>query len=415
MEPDSVIPLFLALGLILIAARIAGAVARRLGQPRVLGELVVGLLLGPTLFGLFQSSFLGLDSPAIAQTIEELAQLGVLLLMFYIGMEVQLSELARVGNVGILAGVGGSLLTVAFAALFLLFFAYTWQLALFAGVALAATSVSISAQVLLELGLLRTKVGSALLAAALIDDIVAILLVSVVVPVITHGGEIDPWSMAGIVARIVVYLGLAGLTTWFVVPRMLNWINAQRYLEESYGVPALALALVLLYGWSAVYFGGVAAITGAFIAGIGVARVKTGVKRQIEEAITNLAYVFLVPIFFVSIGLSADLRGISLSILPLALGLLAAAVGGKILGCGLGALGGGLRRHEALQLGVSMIPQGEVSLIVASLGISAGIFKASDPLFLALFLTVLLTTILAPMFVRRVFRTSSTAPLAGGG
>lgn len=142
--------------------------------------------------------------------IEELAQLGVLLLMFYIGMEVQLGELARVGNVGLLAGVGGSLLTVAFSAMSALYFGYTWQLALFAGVALAATSVSISAQVLLELGLLRTTVGSALLAAALIDDIVAILLVSVVVPVITHGGGIDPWSLAGIVSRIGAYLRRPG-------------------------------------------------------------------------------------------------------------------------------------------------------------------------------------------------------------
>ena len=415
MEPNSAITLFLALGLIIIAARVAGAVARRLGQPRVLGELVVGVILGPTLLGMFHSSVLGPDSVPIEQTIAELAQLGVLLLMFHIGMEVHLGELARVGSAGILAGMGGSLVTVAFTVLFLLSFNYAWQLALFAGIALAATSVSISAQVLLELGLLRSTVGSALLAAALIDDIVAILLVSLVIPVIAHGGGIDLGSMAGIIARIGIYFGLASLITWFVLPRLLNWISAQPYLGESYGVPALALALVLLYGWSAVYFGSVAAITGAFIAGIGVARVEPAVKRQIEVAVINLAYAFLVPIFFVSIGLRADLRGISLSILPLAIGLLAVAVGGKILGCGFGAFWGGLRRQEALQLGVSMIPQGEVSLIVVSLGISAGIFTASDPLFLALFLTVLLTTLLAPLFVRRVFRSPSTASIAGRG
>lgn len=142
---------------------------------------------------------------------------------------------------------------------------------------------------------------------------------------------------------------------------------------------------------------------------------KPSVKRQIEEAIADLAYVFLVPIFFVSIGLHTDLHGVSLSILPLALCLLAAAVGGGRSSVVVWGAGGGLRRQEALQLGVSMIPQGEVSLIVASLGISTGIFRANDPLFLALFLTVLLTTILAPLFVRRVFRTPSPTPAAGKG
>ena len=173
---NSFIPLMFALGVILLASRAGGAIARRLHQPRVLGQLLVGLLLGPTVLDMLHWGVLqGVD---LQHTIKELAELGVLLLMFNIGLEVHLSELAKVGKVAVFAGVLGVVVPIALTVLVVIPAGYGVYPALFAGVTLAATSVSISAQVLLELGYLHTKEGNALLATALIDDVLAILAVS---------------------------------------------------------------------------------------------------------------------------------------------------------------------------------------------------------------------------------------------
>ncbi|MCC7207105.1 MAG: cation:proton antiporter, partial [Anaerolineae bacterium] len=162
MEQHSVAPLLLALGLIIMAARLAGLLARRFGQPRVLGELLVGVVLGPTILDILHSSFLGLEAAHLDTVVLDLAELGVLLLMFNIGLNVHLEELARVGRVAVVAGVTGALLPLVLSLGLTALFGFTTESGLFAGVTLAATSVSISAQVLLELGVLRTKEGNAL-------------------------------------------------------------------------------------------------------------------------------------------------------------------------------------------------------------------------------------------------------------
>jgi Kef-type K+ transport system membrane component KefB len=404
MDNDPVIALFLALGVIIGAARLVGGLARKLDQPRVLGELLVGVILGPTVFNLLHTSALGLDQAHLEQTIHELAELGVLLLMFSIGLEVHLGELAIVGRTAAAAALGGVVLFVGLAMPLVMAFGYGWQPALFAVVGLAATSVSISAQVLLEMGLLRTKVGSALLATALIDDGVAILLVSLAVAVTHPQGADDVGSLVGIVVRMAVYMGAALAVAWFILPRLMIWVHEQPTIAHAYGVPAFALIVVLVFGWSASYLGGVAAITGAFIAGIGLSRTREAIKHQVEVAVANINYAFLVPIFFVSVGLQTDLRSFPLSGLPLAGLLLLAAMLAKIIGCGSGARWGGFSSREALQLGVCMISRGEVGLIVASLGLASGALKPEEPLFPSLFLVILLTAVLTPPLVRWVFR-----------
>jgi Kef-type K+ transport system membrane component KefB len=175
-------------------------------------------------------------------------------------------------------------------------------------------------------------------------------------------------------------------------------------MQQSYGIPAFALIFALLFGWSAEYFAGVAAITGAFIAGVGLSRVREGARRQIETAVSNIAYVFLVPIFFVSVGLQIDLSAFPLSALPFALLILALAVLTKIVGCGVGARLGGFTNGDSLRLGVCMISRGEVGLIIASLGVSSGVLSTTGPLFPTLFLVILLTTVLTPPLVRLAFQ-----------
>ncbi len=405
MEQNPAIALFLALGVIIAASRIGGTISRRFGQPRVLGELIVGVILGPTLLDLLHAPILnGVD---LHETITSLAELGVLLLMFIVGLEVNIKELAKVGKIAGIAGFAGAIAPVILALPLVMLFGYGWQPALFVGVTLAATSVSISAQVLLELGFLRTKVGNALLATALIDDVLAILLVSLAVAFSAgQGGEaaaVDPGALIAIILRMALYIGGAFLISWFILPRVMNFLDTQPAVKQSYGIPAIALLLALLFGWSAETLGGVAAITGAFIAGVGFSRAKEDVKHEIEEAASYIAYAFLVPIFFINVGLETDLSTFPLTALPFAGLLLVVALISKLGGCGLGAKLGGFTNHESLQLGVCMISRGEVGLIIASLGLSVGVFKADQPLFASLFLVILLTTVVTPILVRQVF------------
>jgi Kef-type K+ transport system membrane component KefB len=409
MEENRAIFLFLALGIIIGSARIAGGIARRFDQPRVLGELVIGVILGPTLLNLLQSSALGLDQVHLEEFIHLLAELGVLLLMFKIGLEVHLRELVKVGKVAGIAGVLGALIPVLMTVPAVMIFGYGWQPALFAGVTLAATSVSISAQVLLELGLLKTVEGNALLATALIDDVVALLLVSLTVAITSGQQTVEFQALLWIVVRMMLYIAVAFAVAWFILPRLMNWIHMRPEAAQSYGIPAFAIILALLFGWSAEHLGGVAPITGAFIAGVGLSRTKDAIKHPIESAISNIAYAFLVPIFFVGVGLQVNLSQFHLDAVPLAAFLLLIAVVSKIVGCGFGAYWGGFNRQQSFRLGVCMISRGEVGLIIASLGLSSGLFNATDTLFLSLFLVILLSTVLTPPLVRQVFRPPAIA------
>ena len=413
MEQNPIIEVFLALGIIITAARIAGGIARYFDQPRVLGELLVGVILGPTVLNILHAPALGLDSAQLGETIHQFSELGVLFLMFKIGLDVHLSELLERGKIAGAAGVGGALVTVVLVLLTTLLFGYAGDTAIFAGVALAATSVSISAQVLLELGLLQTIEGRTLLPAALVDDVMALLLVSLAGVVATPTQAVDIGTFILILVRMIAYIGLAFALAWYVLPHLIHWIHTHPQWSHSYGVPATALVLALLFGWSAERFGGLAPITGAFIAGVGLSHMPEVIKRPIDEAMAHIAYAFLIPIFFVGIGLQVNLSQFPLSALPLAITLLLVAIAGKVVGVGLGSYRLGFNRRQAVRLGVCMIARGEVNLIIVSLGLARGLFQSNDPLFLSLFLVILLTTVLTPILVRLVFH-KPAPPLAEG-
>lgn len=407
MDHNPVIALFLALGIIIAAARIAGNIARKFRQPRVLGELVTGILLGPTLLDLLHTPLFGLGEAHPEQTIVQLAELGVLLLMFKVGMEVNLAELLKVGRVAALAGVIGALLPTVMAVPIIMIFGYSWQPAVFAGVVLAATSVSISAQVLIELGLLRTREGTALLATALVDDVVAVLLVSLVIA-LTDSHQLAAENLLLIVGRMAGYIAIAFVAAWFGLPRFIHWVEKRPDARNSYAIPAAALVTVLFFGWSAEFLGGVAAITGAFIAGVGFSHAHASARHEIDIAVSNITYTFLVPIFFVSVGLRIDLSTFPISAWPLTAAILITAIVSKIAGGGAGARLGGFTNREALRVGVCMISRGEVGLIIAALGLSTGVLVADDPLFESLFMVIVLSTVLTPPLVRLVFQTGQT-------
>lgn len=400
METGGVIQLFLALGVIIAAAQFAGAAARRLGQPRVFGELLAGVVLGPTALNMLQWGTFS-DPDALYHTIHELAELGVLFLMFSVGLEVHLHELLSVGKVAVWGGLLGAVFPLVLAFPVMLPFGYDTEAAIFVGVVLAATSVSISAQTLLELGLLSTREGIGLLAAAVVDDVLAILFLSIVIAVLGGSGGGAAGDIVWILVRIILYIVGAMAVAWFVLPRLFDWFD--RLPELTNNVAAFALVMALVFGWSAEALGGVATITGSFIAGLGLSQTSERTKNEIVEAVRRVSYSFLVPVFFVSVGLQTDLTAIESRLLPLAGVMLIAAVVAKVAGSGLGAYIGGFNRGESVRLGICMISRGEVGLIIASLGLTSGLL--SNELFQPVFLVILLTTVLTPPLVRYAFRT----------
>jgi Kef-type K+ transport system membrane component KefB len=407
VESGLVVQLFLVLGVIIAAAQVGGSLARAIGQPRVFGELLAGVLLGKTLLDMLHWSTFD-DPELLSKTVEEMAELGVLFLMFTVGLEVHLRELLSVGKVAIWGGVLGAVLPVALSVPAIMIFDYSLEMGIFVGVIMAATSVSISAQTLLELGVLRTKEGLGLLATAVVDDILAILLVSLVIATLGPNAEdAAAADLLWIFVRMMLYLAGALLVAWFVLPRLFNWLHHQPLFAARIASSALIAALV--FGWSADALGGVAAITGAFIAGMGLSQTNERTKHAIEEAVQHISYDLLVPIFFVNVGLHADLTQIGADMIPLALLLLIVSVITKIAGSGVGARLGGFTPNESFRLGVCMISRGEVGLILVSLLVSMNMLASE--LFEPVFLVILLTTVLTPPLVRWVFRSQTESEL----
>ena len=383
----------LGLVIVVVAAKATGYLSNRLGQPAVLGELLIGIVLGPTLLDMVHWPLLG--SGHLEEVFHLLAHLGVLLLMFLAGLEVDLETMFQTGRPAVLAGVLGVITPVILGGLAVLPFGFGWQQALGIGLVLSATSVSISAQTLMELEVLRSRVGMALLGAAVVDDILAILFLSLFAALAVGGGG-GVLVVVWVLFKMIAFLGLAAALGAWLIPRLAAMVDR---LPISEGLIALAFVIALLYAWGAEALGGIAAITGSFLAGLLLAR--TPLRRSIEEGMHTMAYAWLVPVFFVSIGLGVNARRLGLEDLLLALVILLAAFVSKVLGSGLGARLGGLSLREALQLGVGMVSRGEVGLIVATALMDTGFMD--DRGFVMVVLMVLVTTLLTPIMLRALF------------
>jgi Kef-type K+ transport system membrane component KefB len=387
-----ILQLLLVISILIAAAKLAGLLSTRLGQPAVLGELLAGLILGPSLINLL--ALPALSDAHLSETVHQIAEIGVIFLMFMAGMEVDLAELRRSGKVVMFAGVLGVVVPLLLGAVISLPFGYSQTTALAMGLILTATSVSISAQTLLELGVLRSREGIALLGAAVVDDVLVIMLVSISLALLT--GEGGAGEVGVLILRIAVYLAVAGVAGWFLVPWLLDVVDK---LPISQGALAAAVVLALFYAWSAEVVGHVALITGAFLAGVFAGR--SAVHQRILEGMGALTYGFFVPVFFTSIGLQADVGQLTGSLLVFTLVIIIIAVLSKVLGSGIGARMGGFNNRESLRLGIGMISRGEVGLIVASLFLTAGII--SQDLVTVAVMIVLVTTLVTPLLLRRAF------------
>jgi Kef-type K+ transport system membrane component KefB len=382
---------------ILLTAKLAGYAAIRLGQPSVLGELLVGVVLGPSLINLLHLPML--DGEAAGEVIRFLAEMGVLFLMFLAGLELHTDELRHTAKVSALAGTLGVVLPVLLGWGTGLLFGLGQLESIFLGLTLGATSVSISAQTLMELNVLRSRVGLGLLGAAVFDDILVILFLSLFFAF--TAGETNTASILLVVLRMALFFGAAGIFGIFALPSLIKWV---RNLPISQNVLSLALVTLLVYALAAELLGGMAAITGAFLAGLMFAR--SPERENLEPRVRALAYGFFVPVFFVSIGLAVDMREIS-GALGLTLVLIIVAISSKWLGAGLGAKWAGFPTREAAQLGAGMVSRGEVGLIVAAVGLEAGLVVDAE--FAALVSMVIVTTLVTPPLLKAAFSKSAMA------
>ena len=385
------------LAIILIAAKLGGYLSTRLGQPSVLGEILIGLLLGPSVVNLAHLGFI--TDTHLGEVVAHLGELGVLLLMFLAGLELHLKDLAKSSRVSAFAGIIGVLVPVGLGLGAGYMFDMDFSHAMFLGLTLGATSVSISAQTLIELKMLRSRVGLGLLGAAVFDDILVILLLSTYLAIETGGSGLS--SILIVLGRMILFLGLSSaIGIWF-----LPWVTRiTAKLPISQGLVTLAIVTLLFFGLAAELVGGMAAITGTFLAGLMFAR--TPEKERIEEGLHALAYSFFVPIFFVNIGLSVNVRELDASALWVMLVISALAIIGKLVGAGGGAKLAHYSWRESLQLGIGMISRGEVGLIVAKVGLDQDLI--SPDIFSAIVGMVLVTTLVTPPMLRAAFSPAKT-------
>lgn len=402
--------ILLLLSLVIAAAKLAGAAATRVGQPAVFGELLVGLLLGPTVlnvlswpvFSAVTTETAGSASVPLLGLTNDLADVGVILLMLVAGLETDLDQMRTVGTAAFWSACGGVALPMAGGILTAAAFGMpVFWTGIFVGTILTATSVSISAQVLMELGVLKSKEGATILGAAVIDDVMGLIVLSVVVAFAQAAGGGSAMQMLVIVGRMLLFFGAAILVGRYFEP-IAAWGDS---LGVSQGLLATVTLLAFLYAWAAEYVGGVAAITGSYLAGVLLTR--TSFKTRIDEGVHPLTYSLLVPIFFISIGLRANGRELGAHA-AFTLVLLLVAIAGKIVGCGALARMCGFSTRESVRVGIGMISRGEVGLIVAGYGLSHGVI--GQDVFSAAVIVVLGTTMITPPLLRLAYPKATTRP-----
>ena len=372
----------LAMLVVFTSAKVLSEIFERLGQPGIVGEILAGVLIGPSVLGWIAPN----------EFLSALADLGAMFLLFRVGLEVKSSELLRVS--GLAAGVAalGVIFTFGLVWVVLAFGGSTPNERLFIAAALVATSVGITAQVLTTRNLLAVTASKVILAAAVIDDVLGLIVLAVVTSLAR--GQWNLWELvltAGLAAGFTIVTAVWGTKAIGVMaPRVEQRLRA----AESQFI--LALILMFLFAVLAVY-SGIAAIVGAFLAGMALAEHTGSRARDLTQGVAD----FLVPFFLAGIGLYVDLSVFShLAIVLLTLAILVAVVVSKVVGCGLGALP--LGRVDAARVGVGMVPRGEVCVAVARLGLALGIIRQS--MYSVVIFVAVAAALLAPPLLNLAFR-----------
>lgn len=391
----------LVLAAILLTTKLLGLFSRWVRLPQVLGALVAGVILGPVVNAIVGWSTVdGFFSQAAGsdQLFGMLSELGVIVLMFGAGLETDVQEMKKCGKASLIIAVIGVVTPLIFGAGASYFFIddpnsqERLLKSIFIGVVLTATSVSITVETLKELGKLNTPASNAILGAAIIDDVLGIIALTIITSF--KSKDVNIWF---VLIKIVLFFIFAAILG-FIMLKIYKWMNKHTSRDSRRHV-IIAFAYCLVSSFVAEVFFGVADITGAYVAGLVLSM--TNRKRYLVNRFSTLSYMLLSPIFFACIGLTIEMPELTVSLLIFAILITIVAVATKLFGCALGGKICGYSTRECFQIGAGMISRGEVALIVAKKGESCGLM---DPkLFGPLVIVVVLTTIIAPIILKILF------------
>lgn len=369
----------LQLSILLVAAIAGGLLIKRFGYPVALGELLVGIILGPSVFNLISDQ----------ATVSVFAELGAIILLFYIGLETEISDLRRQLLPSLSVGVLGAIVPLVLCYFTALAFGISNNEALFLGVVFTATSIGITIRLLKDMGKLNNPVGLTVLGAGIVDDVVAVILLSVVLSMLS--GNVNALDIGLVVVKAIAFWVVIVLIGLKVIVRVIDRVR----LDDEYFI-----LFLLAYGFLAAYISaaiGLSAIVGAFAAGLPLTRRQDKVRMVLEQ--TKSLYMFFVPIFFISIGTL-----INLSVFGEAafLGLIITAMAfiGKIIGSFVAARMNKFSVRDSLKIGVSMTPRGEMGLIIASLGLTSGLISTRT--YSIGVMAVILTTFIAIPILKKI-------------
>lgn len=371
---------FFQIALILLSTKLAGDLSFRLGQPSVLGKLIVGIVIGPAILGWIENS----------ELLTQLSNVGVILLMFMAGLETDLDELNANRNSSLAVALGGIILPFVGGYVSGLVMGMEQGNAVFLGLLLCATSVSISVQTLRDLGKMKTRESTTMLGAAVFDDILVVILLAFAMSFLGT----DDVNLTMVILKKVVFFASIILIGWKGVPAIMRWLSPLRVSESI-----VSAALIICFSFA--YFGellGIAGIIGAFAAGIAISQ--TNYKHEVEKKVEPIAYAMFVPVFFVSIGMNITFDGIDNQIWFI-LALTVIAVLTKLIGCGVGARMTGFDAKSSAIIGAGMVSRGEVALIIAGTGLSSGLL--AQDYFTAIVIVVILTTMITPPMLKYTF------------
>ncbi len=380
--------LFKDLAIIIVFAKFFGIVARKLKAPQVVGEIVAGLIIGPSILGLVeQTDFL-----------VQMAEIGVVLLMFSAGLETDIKDLLKTGPLALLIACAGVFVPLVGGALLYMGFygvapwgSEEFFKAVFIGVIMTATSVSITVESLKELGKLKGKVGTTILSAAIIDDIIGIIVLTFVI------GFKNPESNPGSVVLSTLLFFVFAIVVGFILYKLFKSLD-NKY-PHTRRIPILSLALCFAMAYIAEVYFGIADITGAYVAGIILCSIRD--SEYIAEKMDINSYMLFGPVFFASIGLKTSIDNINSEILLFSIGFVAVALICKIVGCGLVAKLCKFNNSDAFKIGVGMMTRGEVALIVSQKGLSVGLM--TPVYFTAVIFLIIVSSISTPIILKLMY------------
>lgn len=388
--------IFRDLAIIILSAKFLGLLARKFAAPQVVGEILAGLLIGPCMLNLVQGS----------DALSTFAEIGVVLLMFTTGLGTNIRELLKAGPIATFIAcvgvfvplVGGTLLYSAFYG-FAAVGTPEFFRALFIGTIMTATSVSITVATLQELGHLKSFLGTTIVSAAVIDDVIGIIVLTCVIGASSGEGT----SLGGVLLNTVLFF-LVAIGIGFVIHHAMKWLDARNPHTQRITIVSLAFCFAMAY-LAEQYFG-IADITGAYIAGIVLCSMSDApyVERRVD--ISN--YVIFAPVFFASIGLKTDISGLTPEILLFSVCFVLVALATKIIGCGLAAKLCRFEWGDALKVGVGMMTRGEVALIVAKKGLEVGV--VDSVYFTAVILLIVVSSIATPLVLKMLFAKMPPVP-----